>query len=204
MKRLFSIMMICAALAVTVFAQAPKPKPEEVTLPGKERPAPVENPETLPRQYREMKLGMSLEELKAALAADGLFTFRGDRDISVLHPVKGENLVTENLVETSGLSFIRRAYFQLRGDKVFIMGFSLDPEKIDHYSVFTRLRNKYGDPASLNPREAVWETEETRLSLERPLTVKYIDMTVFNEIAEQSKTEAANQVLLREKFINEF
>jgi hypothetical protein len=202
MKPFFILMMAvhCAA----AFAQAPKPKPEEVSIPGPERPAPVADPQALSRQYRQISLGMSLDELKDALAKDSLFAFRGDRDISVLHPVKGENLVTENLVETAGLSFIRRAFFQLRDGKVFIMGFSLDPDKVDHYSMFTQLREKYGDPQSLNPGQAVWETSETRISLERPLTVKYIDMTVFNEIIAQSKAEASDRVKAREQFIDEF
>jgi hypothetical protein len=141
---------------------------------------------------------MGLDELKAELAADSLFAFRGDRDVSFL-PAK-----EENLVETTGLSFIRRAFFQLRSGKVFIMAFSLDPRRVDHYSVFTSLVQKYGEPVSLNPQESVWENEETRVSLERPLTVKYIDMTVFREIMGESKAEETREVFLRQGFLNEF
>jgi hypothetical protein len=196
MKTFFVVILVFCT--VTAFAQAPKTPPQEVTIPARERPAPVTDPQALPRQYRELALGMSLDELKQALADDGLFAFRGDRDVSFL-PVK-----EENLVETTGLSYIRRAFFQLREGKVFIMAFSLDPEKVDHYSVFTQFREKYGDPSSLNPQEAVWETDETRVSVERPLTVKYIDMTVFNQIIGESKTEKSNRVLQREQFLNEF
>jgi hypothetical protein len=141
---------------------------------------------------------MSLDELKEALAGDGLFAFRGDRDVSFL-PVK-----EENLVETAGLSFIRRAFFQLRDGKVFIMAFSLDPAMVDHYSVFTALREKYGDPGSLDPRQAVWENGETRVSIERPLTVKYIDMEVFNRIVGESEAEESSRVFLRQRFLDEF
>jgi hypothetical protein len=141
---------------------------------------------------------MNLDELKEALAADGLFAFRGDRDVSFL-PVK-----EENLVETTGLSFIRRAFFQLRDDRVFIMVFSLDPDMVDHYSVFTVLREKYGDPGSLDPRQAVWENGETRVSIERPLTVKYIDMEVFGRIVDESKAEESSRVFLRQRFLDEF
>jgi hypothetical protein len=140
---------------------------------------------------------MDLEELKDALADDGLFAFRGDPDISFL-PAR-----EENLVETTGLSFIRRAFFQLRERRVFIMAFSMDPRRIDHYSVFVSLVKKYGEPARLNPREAVWENDETRVSLERPLTVKYIDMTVFRAIMGEAKAEEAAEVFLRQGFLNE-
>ncbi|MDR1929947.1 MAG: hypothetical protein LBQ44_04875 [Treponema sp.] len=151
----------------------------------------------LPRSFRKISLGMSLEELKAALAEDGLFEFRGDRDISWL-PAK-----EENLVETTGLSFIRRAFFQLREGRLFIMAFSMDIGRIDHYSVFTTLRAKYGEPARLNPQEAVWETGDTRVSIERPLTVKYIDMRVFNEIIGESKAEESAEIFRRQGFLDE-
>jgi hypothetical protein len=141
---------------------------------------------------------MSLDELKEALAADGLFAFRGDRDVSFL-PVK-----EENLVETTGLSFIRRAFFQLRDGRVFIMAFSLDPDMVDHYSVFMALREKYGDPGSLNPAQAVWENGQTRVSVERPLTVKYIDMEVFSRIVDESNAEESSRVFLRQRFLDEF
>ena len=68
----------------------------------------------LPRQFREIVLGMSLDDLKTALLEDSLFNFRGDRDVSFL-PVR-----EESLVETSGSSFIRRAFFQLRDGALFI------------------------------------------------------------------------------------
>jgi hypothetical protein len=186
---------ICFLLATAFFSFAQE---REITIPAPSRPAPVENPAPFPRTFRQLSLGMNLDELKDALAADGLFAFRGDRDVSFL-PVK-----EENLVETTGLSFIRRAFFQLRDGKVFIMAFSLDPDMVDHYSVFTTLREKYGDPGSLNPREAVWENGETRVSIERPLTVKYIDMEVFNRIVDESNAEESSRVFLRQGFLDEF
>jgi hypothetical protein len=191
MKQFFVFMLMFSAFFC--FAQT-----QDITIPPPPRPAPVDDPAPLPAQYRQLRLGMSLDELKKELAADSLFEFRGDRDVSFL-PVK-----EENLVETTGLSFIRRAFFQLRDGKVFIMAFSLDPRFMDHYSVFTTFRNKYGDPKSLNPLEAVWENDETRVSIERPLTVKYIDMNVFRQIVDEANAEEANQVFLRRMFLEEF
>lgn len=170
----------------------------DVFIPSRPGPAVVPGSEELPRAFRELRLGMDLEELKKALADDGLFEFRGDRDVSFL-PAK-----EENLVETTGLSFIRRAFFQLREGRVFIMAFSLDPSMIDHYSVFTSLIKKYGEPVQLNPREAIWENNETRISVERPLTVKYIDMAVFKAIMGEARTEEAAEVFRRRGFLDEF
>ncbi|MCL2441856.1 MAG: hypothetical protein FWD13_00105 [Treponema sp.] len=152
----------------------------------------------LPRQFRQLILGMSLDELKDALFNDGLFHFRGDRDVSFL-PAR-----EQSLVETTGSSFIRRAFFQLRDGEVFIMAFTLNTDIIDHYSIFTQFVDKYGQPSYLDPRMAVWETEETRVAIERPLTVKYIDRTVFNDILNESGLIESNQVRLRQEFLNEF
>jgi hypothetical protein len=170
----------------------------DVFIPSRTGPTVIPGSDPLPRSYRKLQLGMSLDELKDALAEDGLFVFRGDPDVSFL-PAK-----EENLVETTGLSFIRRAFFQLREKKVFIMAFSLDSRRVDHYSVFISLVKKYGEPVRLNPQEAVWENEETRVSLERPLTVKYIDMTIFKAIIGDAKTEETAEVFLRQGFLNEF
>jgi len=170
----------------------------DITLPSNTGPSLVPGSEELPRSFRKLQLGMSLDELKEALTDDELFEFRGDPDVSFL-PIK-----EENLVETAGLSFIRRAFFQLREKAVFIMAFTLDSRRIDHYSVFTSLVKKYGEPASLNPREAVWENETTRISLERPLTVKYIDMTVFKAIIDEAKTVESAEVFRRQGFLNDF
>jgi hypothetical protein len=80
----------------------------------------------------------------------------------------------------------------------------LDTEKLDYYSLFTALSAKYGQPASLNPQETVWQSAAVRFSLERPLTVKYVDNKTFS--AQQAKGGAQTDLeqLSREKFIGQF
>jgi hypothetical protein len=152
----------------------------------------------LPRRFRGISLGMSLEELKTALAEDGLFSFRGDRDVSFLPDPQ------QHLVETTGLSFIKRAFFQLHEGELFIMAFSMNSDLVDHYSVFTALTEKYGQPAELSPRQSVWEDGGVRLALERPLTVKYIDLEVFNGIMGASAARESGELLRRREFIDGF
>jgi hypothetical protein len=152
----------------------------------------------LPRSFREISLGMSLEDLKAALQRDGMFNFRGDRDVSLL-PARDQSLV-----ETTGLSFVKRAFFQLRDGRLFIMAFTLNSDIVDHYSVFSSLTEKYGQPDSLSPQQAVWERENTRLALERPLTVKYIDWEVFNSIIGESRTVESHEIRQRQEFLDAF
>jgi hypothetical protein len=186
MSRKGTIILVFLLLAQSVFAQEKAGSADE--LPAVE----------LPRKYRELSLGMSLDDLKANLVSDNYFNFRGDRDVSFL-PVRNQSLV-----ETTGTSFIKRAFFQLRDEAVFIMAFSLNTEIIDHYSVFTQLVEKYGQPSYLDPSTAVWETDETRISIERPLTVKYIDKKVFTDIINESGLIESGQVKLRQDFLNDF
>jgi hypothetical protein len=141
---------------------------------------------------------MNLDDLKAALQKDSMFNFRGDRDVSFL-PVR-----EESLVETTGSSFIRRAFFQLRDGSLFIMSYTLNTGMMDHYSIFTELVEKYGSPSFLDPKEAVWETERTRIALERPLTVKYIDKLVFDDIINESMLIQSRRIRERQEFLDEF
>ena len=161
---------------------------------------PAENTEkaALPRQFRELALGMGLDELKNALSKDTYFNFRGDRDVSLLP--SGE----QSLVETTGSLFIRRAFFQFRDSELFIMAFTMDTNQMDHYSVFSAFVNKYGQPGYLDPKESVWENEDTRIAIERPLTVKYIDKRVFNDIISESAVIESGYVQLRQDFLDEF
>ena len=171
----------------------------EYDIPGPERRSLApENPEELPRHFRNLALGMSLNDLKSVLAKDMNFAFRGDRDVSFL-PVR-----EQTLVETAGISYIRRAYFQLVNESVYIMSFSLDTRIMDHYSVFTTFIKKYGEPKSLSPGEAVWDNGETRISIERPLTVKYIDRTVFDRLIADSRTGEKLELMAREEFLSDF
>jgi len=149
-------------------------------------------------KFRAYSLGMDLDELKEELVKDPFFEFRGDRDVSFLP------LTEQRLVESEGLSFIKRGFFQLKDGKVFVMAFSFNTDLIDHYSVYTALVEKYGEPGFLNPQEAVWESEGVRLSIERPLTVKYIDKPVFDGIVRSSTMEKSAQRELREEFLGQF
>jgi len=195
MKNLLFLFLLNIIFSFAVFAQ----ETSEFLIPEPQRSSlALENPEPPPRQFRGLFLEQTLDDLKTALAQDGLFRFRGDRDVSFL-PIS-----EQTLIETTGLSYIRRAYFQLTDGAVFIMSFSLDTRLMDHYSVYTSFVKKYGEPAVLNPGEAVWETDETRVSIERPLTVKYIDKMVFDRLIEESRTRERQELFNREEFLADF
>jgi hypothetical protein len=185
-----------------VYAQAPLPGMNETLdeppLQQQQEPEEAGASPALPRTFRNISLGMELDPLKSALQNDTLFYFRGDRDVSFL-PAR-----EQSLVETTGFSFIKRAFFQLFDGKLFLMAFTLDPRLIDHYSMYTSFVKKYGEPRFIDPKQAIWESGEIRLSIERPLTVKYLDKQVFDGIIADSKSAESRELYLREEFIRGF
>lgn len=152
----------------------------------------------LPDTYRTLSLGMTIDAVKEQLLSDGLFGYRGERDVSLLPTLN------RSLIETVGSSFIIRSWFQFYEEKLYIMTFNLDSEKVDYYSIYSGLVKKYGEPVSLDPHKAVWGDEKVTLSLERPLTLKYMDAAVFQSLLDSSGADKAVSDLLRETFINEF
>lgn len=196
-------MSICIFFASAgLFAQTPELSAQEISpldsAPAAETLADSAATEpALPTQYRQFRLGMSLDELKTALAEDDTFVFRGDRDVSLLPNSD------QQLLESAGTGIIQRAFFQLRTSSVFIMSFNLDERKMDHFSVFQSLVSKYGQPNLLDPARAIWQSETVRVSLERPLTIKYIDMKVFTELQEQSLVRQSRDVQERQEFLND-
>ena len=152
----------------------------------------------LPAEYRSIRLGMGIDAVKEALKQDAVFGYRGERDVSLLP--------TENrsLIESAGSYFISRSWFQFYKDNLYTMIFKLNTDTLDYYSVYSKFCEKYGEPASINPQRAVWENEHTRVVIERPLIVKYIDLMVFNELISQSTTEKAASETNRQNFIDGF
>ncbi|MCD1653706.1 hypothetical protein K7J14_03210 [Treponema zuelzerae] len=189
----FGKFSLCAALMVSLISPiaAQTASPSETSPSGEDR---IE----LSSSYRNITLGSSMEEVKKALLADTVFGYRGDRDVSLLH---GEN---RTLIETTGMSFIKRSWFQFDNDRLYVMTFSLDTDRIDYYSVYSTLVDKYGEPSELNPRLSRWNSGGVVLSLERPLLVKYIDEAIFSEILEKSGVEKAASDVIREGFLDEF
>ncbi|HSV94328.1 MAG TPA: hypothetical protein VLH81_14700, partial [Desulfobacterales bacterium] len=160
-------------------------------------PAPVA-PAAPPSSFRGVALGMSVNQVKEILRQDALYRYRGDPDVSFL-PSSGESLI-----ECEGSSYLGRAYFQFAGGALYVFILVLDPKKLDHYSMFTAFSAKYGPPTSFNPQEAVWQSDAVRFSLERPLTVKYIDRRVFDAQVARGAAQQDLEMLSRERFIEQF
>ncbi|MBO4732065.1 MAG: hypothetical protein J5597_04585 [Spirochaetaceae bacterium] len=171
-----------ASVSITIGGNGKKPQNKEI--------------QPLPRKYRTMQLGMNIDDVKKALANDSIFGYRGERDVSLL---PSPNRV---LIETSGLSFLDRSWFQFYEDKLYTMIFKLDEDRVDFYSMFKTLNEKYGEPTSLSPDKVVWKDDSITLCLERPLTIKYIDTKVFKEIQDKAGIEKNKEEVTRQGFLD--
>ncbi len=160
-----------------------------------ETPAP-DGKAGIPRGFRGIELGMAMEEVQKLLEGDDLFFYRGEPDVSLLPRPN------ETLIEVAGISYVKRAFFQFYEGKLFVMIFAMNEKKIDHYSIFTEMNKKYGKPNALTPGESVWMDSATRVSVERPLAVKYIDLETFNKLKEAGQAVQSFEELLRAEFLN--
>jgi hypothetical protein len=151
-----------------------------------------------PQGFRGLMLGMGLEQVKERLAADALFGYRGDPDVSLLPTPQ------QSLIECSGVSWVRRAFFQFHEGRLFSIILVLDERRLDYYTLFETLSRKYGGSTRLNPAEAIWEFPGVRLSLERPLSVKYLDSGVFAALREQGQAGEALSEVSKKMFLEEF
>ena len=155
---------------------------------------------SLPNGYASAKLGMSIDSLKDALKKDHQFGYRGDRDVS-LSPSDGQYIV-ETDGSQFGFSFLGRCWFQFSEDKLYIITLNLDRSKVDHYSVFSKLCEKYGNPDELSPQKSVWRDGDVIMSLEKPLTLKYVDAKTFDSKKNSSNMQKTTAENARDEFLD--
>lgn len=158
--------------------------------------------EELPHGYKGITLGMSLEETKDSLVKDPAFGYHGDRDVSLI-PNSSKILIETDASKGLGSNFLNRCWFQFFNDELFIITININTQKMDYYSVFTTLKNKYGEPDSFNPQAAIWKNDEVTMSLEKPLTLKYIDNKIFDQTQNYSNIQASPTEITRQMFLDE-
>ena len=158
--------------------------------------------EDLPHGYKDIMLGMTLEETKENLVKDPDFGYHGDRDVSLI-PGSSKTLIETDAERGLGSNFLTRCWFQFTFNELYIITININPNKMDYYSVFTTLTKKYGEPTTFSPQAATWKNDEVTMSLEKPLTLKYIDNKRFDETQNYSNVQASPTEVTREMFLEE-
>ena len=154
--------------------------------------------QSLPVSFHDIGLGMAIDEVKEILKNDSSFAYRGDRDVSLL------NNKNRSLIEANGVHFVKRGSFQFYDEKLYSIIIQMNPDKIDYYSIYSSLVEKYGEPSTVDQKKSLWEDDRVRLVLERPLTLKYIELSVFKEIMENRNKKESMSEEIRERFIRAF
>jgi len=181
-----------AVPAPGVVAATPATGTTQVATAGATAPA---GTKPLPLGYGKLKLGMTRDEVIAELQSDPLFAWRGPEDVSML-PTPNQSLI-----EVSGISFIRRAFFQFDSGRLWVIILELADDRVDHYGVWTSLVAKYGQPTFLDPSASTWEDGKVRMSLERPLTLRYLDLVEFAKIKGAGAAKVSVEELDRLSFL---
>lgn len=156
----------------------------------------------IPTGYRGISLGMSLDETKDALLKDASFGYHGDRDVSLV-PGTNKILIETDAESGHGSVFLERCWFQFYDDELFIITININTQKMDYYSVFTTLTEKYGKPDTFSPQSATWKNDNISMSLEKPLTLKYIDTDILKNTQNYSNIENSPEEKTREMFLDE-
>lgn len=156
----------------------------------------------LPKGYKNVKLGMSLEETKDELLKDSDFGYRGERDVSLL-PSANKELIETDSATGLGSSFLERCWFQFYNDELYIITINMNKKRIDYYSIFTKLCEKYGEPSKISPDGATWKNDNVTMSLEKPLTLKYIDNKIYEETQNYSNIQMSAYETSQQMFLDE-
>jgi len=173
---------LCGLAAQTVAAPAPA--------------APAVVPKPISGGYDNIKLGMAYQACYDALMSNTSLDYRGTPDVS-LSPGRDEKII-----ETRGVHFIKRGIFQFRQDKLFTIILELNPLNIDYYTLYTTFVERYGEAKFLSPDLSSWEDGSVRLMLEKPLTLKYLDVAVIDALAKEASIEESGQERSRAGFID--
>ncbi|MBQ0167539.1 MAG: hypothetical protein KBT02_10580 [Treponema sp.] len=151
---------------------------------------------SLPSGYRGITLGMTLDQVKSALLRDAEFGYRGDRDVSMLPD--GDR----NLIETKGNGYLADCWFQFTEGKLYTITININTARMDYYSVFSTLCDKYGNPGELTPERCSWNGSSVIMTLEKPLCIKYMDVNLSSQLADKAQTEAASEEKARKDFLD--
>lgn len=156
---------------------------------------------SIPRGFKDIKLGMNLDETKELLKKDSDFGYHGEIDVSLL-PGENRVLIETDAEEGLGSNFLTRCWFQFYNDSLYIITVNLNKTRIDYYSVFTTLKEKYGEPNNINPQMVTWKNDSVTMTLEKPLTLKYIDNEVFKALQKSSNISPSGKEITQEMFLD--
>jgi hypothetical protein len=130
------------------------------------------------RGYRGVELGMHIDKVREVLKKDRLLeidirTDFGDMDEEPYHMIRARNV-----------PYINSIYYQFGTTEsvkkqLFAIIIHFNKEYNDFHYLMNKMKKKYGEPSLLTPTTANWENNKTKIILNSPSTVKYIDIELY-------------------------
>ncbi|MBQ3923809.1 MAG: hypothetical protein II707_10965 [Spirochaetales bacterium] len=149
--------------------------------------------------YKEIKLGMSMDEVKKKIKYSAEFAPERIEAVQTRMEPDVRTLTASGVNPMTGL--IKIGYFFFNDDDQLVaITIKINEEKISYYSILKRFTEKYGNPDDLEPSRAVWSDDETRIILEKPCELKYQSVD-YNSDPKKNTDILYNK--LRDKFIDE-
>jgi hypothetical protein len=152
----------------------------------------------LQRSFEVLNLGMSYEETLQVLQESAYFNFRGLADVS-LRPSSGDPIL-----QVQGNGYVQDGILQFHENTLFSLTLIINQQDFAYSTFYKSFTEQYGNPNELNPNRAVWENVTTRISLEKPLSIQYLDMTTFNRLLEESLIQKSAEMFSKDIFLEEF
>ena len=153
--------------------------------------------EELSEGYKDIKLGMSQDEVRDVLKKS--FDFYTGREEAISIRLEPDT----EIITAAGMGVIKIGYFHFNSDKLFQIFLKIDENKIGYYMLLKRFTNKFGKPAFLEPKRAYWENDGVRVIVEKPCSLKYQFLPIWNELIKNDSTNDSILNKYREKFVDD-
>ncbi|MCG8569387.1 MAG: hypothetical protein MJB14_04540 [Spirochaetes bacterium] len=152
--------------------------------------------QTLSEGYQEFKLGLSKQEVENLLKTSGDF-WGNKKDVIVMRHQPDQQIIT-----VEGKGYIEIGYFHFYEDQLYQIFLVINSEKIGYYSLLKRLTDKFASPKTLDPLSAQWENETVKIEIEKPCTIKYYYLPIWNQLLNSDLSDRKIDQKSRENFVD--
>lgn len=125
--------------------------------------------------FKNIKLGGSRIDTINAILSDNTMLLPKQYMLNT----NGVDLASEESASFLALEenkFYKSGYFLFKEDALYSISINFQPNQVDFLELLSSLSAKYGRGAFLDAETVAWQNGDIRIILERPSTVKYLDM----------------------------
>ena len=153
--------------------------------------------EPLSEGYKDIKLGITQDEAKNILKQSRDFNLKREEILTIrLEP-------DTEILSTEGFGFINFAYFHFHQDKLFQILLKIDKNRIGYYLLLKKMSTRFGSPSKFSPKRATWQNDKVRIAIEKPCTIKYIYLPIWNNLVKNDLSSDHILDSIREKFVDD-